>query len=79
MRSGCREKSIQITHFYLRVNGAELAVALNMGLEMPMAVLKAMYFEELKVLLHTINSKFLIDLTKKIIEIFPQIVNLSKL
>ena len=50
-----------------------------MGLEMTMAVLKAMYFEKIKVLLHTIDSKFLIDLTKKFVEFFPQIVNLSKL
>ena len=78
-RSGCREKTIQITYFYLIFNGAELAVASNMGLEMPMAVLKAMYFEKIKVLLHTIDSKFLIDLTKKFVEFFPQIVNLSKL
>ena len=49
-----------------------------MGFEMPMAVLKAMYFEEIKVLLHKINSKFLIDLTKNIVEFLPQIVYLPK-
>lgn len=63
MRSGCRETSIWMTHFCLTVNGPELCSRIYMGLEMPMAMLKGMYFEEIKVLLHKTSSKFLIDLT----------------
>ena len=45
----------------------------------PSPVLEAMYFEQIQLLLHKLNNEVLIDLTKKLIELFPQVVDFAKL